>query len=540
MKKQSIILSLVLLIISVIYFVLGYTQLIVRETRPDIGNKTSLGLIGWYAYDFRVYLSAVTLGKHNYLFFRNPFSIEDFKSLPFYLYYSTLGFITKPFALESHVVYHIAKIISYIAFIAAPLFLSWVIVKKYTLAVISTILTITAAPPRQRLFLGQDSAIFGWWDDWLQASERLHQRPHYVLSQAGLVASIGLFFFSHKQKSPALFILTTIVSIITVILVPHSILPFWAIVTLHTVLLLFKVIKNHNRDTLITILVNLCILLPGIITVLYMRQAAINDVVWNLYKSWEIDFWKKDPYFFYNWYVSFYSLLIPSSLFLLIHYKKILNSKIQYLVLWILFPLLCIPFLEILGIAQIRLIHFSIHIPLAIITVWGVSQTRLLKKTFIWVLLIFLYTFSLTPTIAHQYRVINKAKNEMTHYNLIYVTPTYIDVLEYAKKNFRFDTKILSGETLANLLPGYAPVRTFFGHHTQIINGKVKFEELLQFYSGNSESFALQMIQRYKFDYVIDDLETKWIRANTELPYTFLTKVFSNEHVTIYKVNLDP
>jgi hypothetical protein len=286
-------------------FVLGYTPQLARYTRQGAVNADSYLFHGWYAEDYRVYLSAIVLGQNGYTLFRNPFTNENLPPLPYYTYYIAFGWITGPFGVAPYYVYHLAKTVAILVFIIASYGLARVFFSSKTPAIVATILglIVTTVP---NLFYNQQiaSSFTSWWVDWLQALSRLHQRPHYVLAEGLLIAAIALYFQATKSKRLWLGWIAAICAALSAFTVPHAVLPFLAIVGFDCLIITFT-----ERKGLLKAIAILFWVVPTVATILFMRAVALSDPVWLTYKDWEVNFWNKDWLFVYHYYVSFLPLL---------------------------------------------------------------------------------------------------------------------------------------------------------------------------------------------------------------------------------------
>lgn len=528
-KSQKIV-TLLLILVSVLFLLLGYTPQIARETRPDLGERSTLWLHGWFAEDFRVYLSAITLGKNNHLLFRNPYTTERLPPLPYYLYYSSFGFLTKFINIQPHIVYHLTKIIAIFVFILSTLVLAFVVFQNKKTAVITTIISIIITTPPQIFYNQFIAESFPWWQDWLESVQRLHQRPHYVLSEGLLILGIAFFVYGYKKNKTFASWLSSICAGLCVLMVPHSGLPYiFCVFTITSLLSItsFQYIKYY------------ALLILPIGTLLFLRKMALLDPVWLSYKDWEVNFWNQDNYFLYHWYVSHIALVLPSIIFLFLFAKKIIkNDSILLIIAWIIFPIIMYPLSNILEIGKARLLHFSIHIPLSIFVVWGWNQLihRTSYKKTISLIAVIVFLFININTINQIQRLWNKAMKEMTGYKLIYLPNKYYEGIQAVKKYTFMNAGILSGEVMGNFMPGYAPVISYLGHPTQALRWNEKLQHTRLFYSGQNEQDAYNFLKKSNVHYVVDDPETIELHSN-KLNYSFLELVWENDLIRLYKVN---
>lgn len=530
------------LVLSGFLLVGGYLPQMARYSRPDAVGKDNMWFAGWFAEDYRVYLSAITLGQNGYLLFRNPFTTEKLAALPYYSYYTVLGLLTGPFQIWPPYVYHIAKVLAITVFIGSSYFLATVVLRGKQSALLATAIGLIATT-QPDFFYNQTiaSSFTPWWKDWLEAISRLHQRPHYLLSEALLIFAVALFIKTRRSNTPLLFWACAMVAALATFMVPHAALPFLIIATLNSVI---GLLANQHSTFGIRVshfIASLFLCVPTIAVILFMRSVALADPVWLAYKDWEVNFWNQDWQFLYHYYISYWPLIIVSffGLFTLVRNR---NQERFLIVVWVLTPAIISIFATMMDMSRARLLLASIHVPLSIMAVIGLTaiQKRLNSRIVPAIICCVFFLYSFIMTGFQMNNLWQRAMAESTYFSLIYVPQEFKEGITAIHKTVPKDAALASGTIMGNLIPGFAPVITFLGHPTQALQWDEKIAASRRFYSGTlEEKEALQWLIKNNISYVLDDPEMKTFHS-ADLPYSFLVPVWQNSVMKLYRVASDP
>jgi hypothetical protein len=257
--------------------------------------------------------------------------------------------------------------------------------------------------------------------------------------------------------------------------------------------------------------------------------------LWQKSRTWEINFWNRDSLFFYHYYVSFLFLIpfaIPAALKAIRTYDK---ERISIIV-WAVFPLLLLPFLEILGMGKSRLLQTVIHIPLTMLAVSTLSDIILHKRirTFITISLLALmlvYSGIRMHTYVQQSRTY--ILNEPYDWRY-YIPTTYYEATQWMKGNIPQNSYMMAREDIANWIVSFAPVIVYAGDQTHGYNWDRDLTSINNFYALNmSHEDAKTFLTSKKISYVVDEQYQGQFSLDS---YPFLTPLWKNEQIKIYTV----
>jgi hypothetical protein len=113
-----------------------------------------------------------------------------------------------------------------------------------------------------------------------------------------------------------------------------------------------------------------------------------------------------------------------------------------------------------------------------------------------------------------------------------------LEALKFLNKDARDFPIVLSGPEIGLIMPGFAPVRAFVGHFTQTTNLQERMGFVNQFYSPTAtDEFRSRLLASFEFGYVWWGRDEDVLGGARPNDSAYLTRVFDQNGVTIYRVN---
>ncbi len=499
-----------------------------------------LSHIDWI-HDYYAYLAVITQGKAGFWLNRPAFTTESISPGIYYIFYIFIGKFAAIFNLEPQIAYHLARVISVELFFAFLFLLSNLLTdkKKALLAFIFSLLA-TASPIVWIVKMTKPfpPPTIHWWTD-LDAFTRLNSVPHHIFGQAMLLLSLSLlFYFFRSKKLSALFACLFIIFIGGII--------FPAVITTIVIALpmayFFQTIKNYlikkKSGDFKTITLGLtAIIFFSLLSFIIIKLQENRGFPWNIWIRKEIDRWNfAEPYFDFCLILIFIALFffcLPA----IISIFKSGTFKDFFILFWALQPFLILPFANILHIPKIRLVQSAPFVPLGLLIADSYYLTLkrisacLYRKVFITIFL----TLNLTTSIWLLFWKINLAKNN-SWYDHMYLNQSVYSAIKFVQQSVPKNSKILTNMKMGQILPGFAPVVSYYGHQNQTMDLELKEKKVKEFYSGgNDTQESALFLKSNKISFVYFGEDEKKLTLNPPR-YHFLKPVYNQDDILIYQV----
>lgn len=474
------------------------------------------GQASWFdPWDINVYVSAVKSGQHRGFFLENLYDSTSNKAIFYYPVYTTLGLLFPQ--LNPFLLFHLLSIVTSIVFISTlTLLVSRFFQKK--LVVFLTVLSIVVAGGLGWLVFPNIESL----DTHMTSVSFLSalQRPHEAIALSAYITFLFAFYFSIKTKSNQWRTIAILSLILTLIFYPYYFLSF--ILICMTYYFLSKKADKGNLFFLILLA------FVGFLTV----AAMYYDLSLNSSFSGVSGQTLTKP--------TIISLLLAYSVLLIPYLQKLfkirrLSQFKLYLIIWITFNLL----LSFLPLGFSRFYLRGTYLPLVIIAVTSLDTwsrknfTKQYPKVFI-IFLAYLTAFlSITSLRIFSARVTEIHKEN----DWYYLSRENYELLEIMKRELPAQSSILSEYYLGNFIPAYTNHQVYFGHLFQTPNADKRKILLTQFFQESiEEEQAVEFLQEAEIDYVIYGSREKELNnLKNELSYSFLSEVYSNQEVILYK-----
>jgi hypothetical protein len=300
--------------------------------------------------------------------------------------------------------------------------------------------------------------------------------------------------------------------------------------------------KNEYSNEFMKKMIALTIIaLPSLISFIYMFHAFTGQE-WAIVKDWE-----KRTNFYINpveYILSFGPLLILSIPGFILFLKKNNTLFISMITCFALTILLLFysPITQILGLTNFRFFGIPLYIFFSAATAkFVLTILRVFSKNKATVLLIILLVLFIHAPLYilmnfENYRKPILIQEGFNRYN--YPLKTTYNGLLWLKENTNQDDVVFSNGYIGNLIPGVSGNTVVLGHQVSTINYWDKdhtFYDFIQQIDLPEES-AIRYLKKYQIKYVL--IEYTESNINRVDNYKFMTKVFDNIAVKIYKVNL--
>lgn len=524
--------------ISILTFlvILTFIPLKTRIQKSD-NSRTDVLLHGGFEPDYSVYLATITMGQTGHFYYRNYYSPTETKPLPIHSWYWITGALTGPFHMWPPYAYHLARVLTVLLFGFAFYLLCRTLFSQawqITLA----ILVVYLMPIMPKNFYHLEYLPLGqWWNSWLEPTRRIDPPPHHLFAEACLLFALTFYFHWKKKKSLVAFALCIVALCVVVVTLPHTLFPFLCILSFDILIQIITSIRKRNFKSSIRNLIGPFGLIVLCLVTLKMLSIVLSDPLWIQNQQWEIWYWGREVYFYYDLYMAYLPLLLISIPALLYGLRKGKNNRLL-LAIWVITPILFSPFLTRLGIGSGRLIGTAIHIPLSLLTTLTISdfiKAKILKPI---VVVIFMCVFTLFSIYAEvnntQVRVRNIQTESISNW-LYYLPRSVYDGAIWVKDNLPPDSIVMTPESLGNIVVSFAPVIVYEGDQTHGINWDLDETNVYFFYQRKmTEQDAYKLLLNKKIDYVID-LFT-FGQKNPVSTYTFLTPLWKNSALEVYRV----
>ena len=273
-----------------------------------------------------------------------------------------------------------------------------------------------------------------------------------------------------------------------------------------------------------------------------------------IYYFWTLqNFWVRKAHFLQNITLTpsllmvllGYGFLIPFTLIGIFYIlkKKEKNKKDIFLLSWVFTQSLLIysplPF-------QRRLTE-GLQIALAILTVFGLfylkdwlKEKPIFQKYFKEVFsnkIFLIYLFFILFFLSNFTIIANDLSLYLKNYDGMYLKKEAQEAMFWIRENTEEESIILSSLETGNLIPAFSLRQVYLGHLHGTAQAKEKLAQLERFFQEGNDDRKLAFFKENKIDYLFfGPEERKLVQFNPE-EKNYLEKVFSNNEVTIYKIN---
>ncbi len=542
-QKSRNIWEAIIVSLTIGVFTMANSLQMILEWRKNTPDQVFHAIAHSYP-DYFLYLSHVAQGAAGKLFFTDhQFTNETLAPTSIYWFYSLLGFVANIFGISPVWIYNLSLL-----FLSAMVMLLWYLFCRLLYPTnrmyrLFTFLVIVSASPfiniEKLLTVGVVEFPQYLWFSSAPAFNRLGGVPHQILQTILLL--MVLFEFSKKNKS-------------LLILMALSFLATYAHPLQMALLLVsagsFEMLTMW-KDKIIDIKRLIPVLVCGLVSlaVSMLINHEFTTPIYTVAKQWEMLQYSPTGLFFWVSVIGPSIILIPFGIWPFIKKSDPLNT-IYLIYATLCFALYNSPIPKIMGIVPQRFLHPASYALLPIIAVsgffainhalskMGKSQKifRFLSAGFFILATIFYLVFTIPADIAQITLRINDPN--LAFAALLNHTPIGVikglQTIKTMKPNTKLNV-IIPEENLGIdlLIPLYTGYKSFLGQSIHTLYPEVKNNLRKQFFSETmTEKEALQFLTNHSIGVIIT-------APNSPLSkhYSFLTKTFSNNSLTIYTVS---
>lgn len=493
--------------------------------------------------DYYGYLAFTQQGMSGYWLRYHPYITGPVVRGIFHEYYTLAGKVAWLLHVPSYIGYHLVRLgVVEIFLVSSYVLASYALGRRYALwgALFALLGTFAPAPWfYQKIVKEWYPYSYPFWESF-EAIERLNTISHQMFGQAMMVLYAILLYRFFRSKRVTHAILASISCIIGGVFFP-PLLPALLFSTVGAYGLFFiqRLIIGHTvfkdkRLILGMVLLGVCMAA----TVGFLRLQETQGFGFSITRSWELQRWDTElsfPYAMKFLFGILPLLALPAAL------RALHKGKIEdiFLALWAYFPYLIYPVSTLLGVPKIRLLHAAPYVSFGILAAQTVFMlTPKWKKGILQIFLCILFFVpAVQVLVVHLHARIETVlyfikTGDQSHFHL---STSEVSALDFIAKHIPKESMILSQFRMGNVIPAFAPTRSFLGYTLTDGEDKKSFADFF-FSQSVPDSDALGGLQSNDIQYIYYGIDEKK-SLEKPLQYSFLTSIFSNENVEIYKAN---
>lgn len=536
LKHYAEIIAVIVILVSI-----GMSQTIV----PQLFAPKDRVFAGFHGYspDFVGYVSYIKQGMYGHysMSFRS-FPPEQPAS-PIHFEYIAAGMLFGPLGLEAPVIYHLLRVIlgSLLIFMTYRLYLA--LFRNHHTAILTTLLAYVTSAVSWVVRSADGWRLIGinYFPFSVSVAQRATDRPHYLL---GGIIFLWIFtaIVNRRVKKPPYIAIAIASSLLMIVHVASGLI--LALITLFLMLWsqTGKDSAEHKRQDLILSLTILSGSAAAAFISWYFVQvySKVSDIFLDKYiYAVPMTFWP-----FFKEVVSFgptFWIGIPALIAGALVMRTGHRDERLLLCAWALIQFsLFFVFYRAFRVDPIRFTQSLYYIPIAYGTVWGLHE--LAKRWGRWLFMtgIALVLLLTIPTyVSNAFADLHAMTDYQSFSPFGFPTKGQYDAYKYLDQHTPIESTVLGDYEAANMILLYSHNRVIGNDQGWTPEGgaMMRADERL-FYSGRlTPSDALAYLKKNAISYVYDGYTERYYGGNLSL-YPFLTKVYENPEVTIYRVKI--
>lgn len=488
-----------------------------------------------YLMDYSLYIYDIKSGQEGRLLWTNAFSEEYYPPYILQPHYPIMGMLSIPFKINPFQVYMLAKLIMYAALLAGVYLLIDRVINNQSTKILSFVLFLSATSIWQIDMVNgiprntDPTTYSNWFNIFLKLTMI---PPHHLIAVLLLITIImRISIFTSNKRSYAitallgfvlgfihpyvantmLFMIMTQISLQTLIKRKFD---WFMIMHVFVVgLFTFPVISYHGWH-LVTIMKEEAHILGTVVAVKPIVDAisyikALGPLFFlGLFPLFSITFWK--------------------------------SPILRMFAIWAYLPIILfyLPLILPIPTGQLRLFQVYQHIPLAVLSAWGIERlTRLIKAPeyfLVSIVIVASIVYAIPPYILeYQYHT-------SPYQPYFYLAKLYRlgePMFQFLNDNTQPQSVVMASEHVSRMIPGKTHNHVILGHNNRRLEEKKA--EIEKFFQGQIPLKDLSdFFTRYKTSYVIFGLDNT---PYYQLPYSkspVLKPIYEQNGITITKVIL--
>lgn len=500
-----------------------------------------------YTYDYNVYLSKIRQGMEGRWtvadkYDNRPQQKGVFLQMPYLL----SGKIGGLFNFSPVLIFHLMRTVFSCFWVSTIIFINIYFLKKPVYYTLGIILSLLASSFPVITKMGGQFWIahhLEWWYE-MDVLRRVSYLPHYTLNYITIAFLSVLMTIYSQTKNKKYFFLINLILFLAFFIHPSGGVIFlvsW---------LLFNLVKlfwSKNKDIITFIKEAVILNVVALIPILYIRLITTTYPWKSL-----IDFDKNNRllFSFKEYLLALGPVVITGFLgvFLVLKRKR---ADLLSLATWIMAAFSCLIIFKFIPYqSELRFIQTANHIPLAILTIYFLSEMiKTYKNTVIKIILYgyisLIIIFGLVQTI---YSIKDQtlfiyhkavATLPLVPYpsQVMYPLTDFYNALKWLEKNTDRKEVVLSEITAGNYIPAYSGNFVYFGHFGETPHHQQRWQNIKLFFSGNlTGKDASDFLIKENISYIFYGPQEKEYNQIDISRYNFLKPVFQTPMVIIYKV----
>ncbi|MFZ5534793.1 MAG: hypothetical protein ACOY3M_01425 [Patescibacteria group bacterium] len=523
--------------------------------KADLHNNREFELVHNFPTDYNFYLSRIREGLEGRWTVVERYTAEPHDGSfihAFYLLLGRVGAWVRVPVWRAGDVYHIARLVlsgtllviivalcrqafgkktfpwQIAAFLAAVTASSW---PKLTAVVGGSIVPATL----ENIAAWRFGGYMAWWSV-MDSLQRMSFIPHLVAGQAMMGVLIMAVTRKAWLKKTSLLLLTGILAFGLGMIFPPGLLFIYAVMGWYFVL------AGEDRKSLLVPYG--AIVLMSVPSLLYL---ALMTSIYPWKRLAEVDIIRPLP-FDYLEYVRALGPVFPLGIMGLIAALLMWQTALLPLIAWVLaWGTLLLVFNYIPQQSPLRFSEMIPHVPLGILTVFLFSIPKGIGKKLSVIILVLL----IGTGLFHMYSSLLWQKDFVDHKiratlplvptgsYVMYPLKDFVSAIRYLAEVTGGKGVILSETTAGNYIPVISGNTVYLGHdNTVAFEGKK--EKVKEFFSGRmTDVTAREWLRMTSASYVFYGPQEREDNAGKSLSYPFLSEVYKNSMVTVYRVEYD-
>lgn len=530
---------------------LNLTPLITHILHSPSGR--TFAMVHNNAQDFFFYQALMNQGANGAVLISDPYTTEPHQPSVIFSYFAWMGKLGKLLGLPYVFAYHGTRILFGIAFLLASFCL--ILYFRIPHPRLAYAFFLFAAPLMHKVSDGQkitDLPYMYWWTG-IDPIRRVAYLPHHMFGSFLLVLSLILIVRYLSESQTNTIIWTTLLTVPLAFVHPPSLFIILLVLPPAIIAYLICSYVGGKKKSLVIPSQYLYLLgywVIGLLVLFLMVSQTNRGFPWSQYLTWE----KGQQFPLDKELVGAFGILFPLSVIGIV--RAVLSRRFSWILTasWLAIPLILIPFAPILQISNIRLIQGAPFLPLAILSVLGITllseciQSGTIGKKCAVLFSKHRHTFqiqhlimivTLTIFILFSYPALSfSLKDQIREYwpifGNIYLDNRLYNAFAFINDNFPQKTVTLSTFYTGNYLPAFTHTTSFIGHFGYTYNVDGKQPDVYKFFQGKmKEEEVKEYVLNNKIDLVVQGPEEKPI-YNSYLYPQVLKTVYDREEMTLY------
>jgi hypothetical protein len=550
--------TLIILAIVFVAFSFFPSAYEIYESRK-IPNYREFVLEHNYMFDYNFYLSRILEGQEGRLlvvekYYNKPHSGSLFQIL--YLYLGKIGGLLK---LTPDWVYHISRLVfGFLLLLITGLWMRTLL--RGWWSIVAFLFSVTAGSWPIPMIIGghwRSATYMGWWSV-IDSLQRITFIPHILVGQIAAILFIWRFTQGIPKIPYGVFV-WGLIGCVAGIIFPPALFVVGATLFIVSILEVIDLVRSGQRVQVKRWAMNSVI--PRVLFLILSAPSLIYTSLMFHIQPWKalslFDILHRIP-LPYREYALALGIMLPLGVLGLIVAFIGREKRLYPAVAWVIsIFLLCLVFERVPQQSPLRFTEGAIHVPLGILAgyvffrIWNIHGFGITLKRVIHVGIGALFTGTVVMGIVVMVSMIGwltdqvQWKREGTWVvpigaQVVYPLKTFMDGIRFIRDTVPKDQTVLSFVTAGNFIPAYAGNFVYIGH-ANTPDEDTKESEVAKFFSKSlTEEGARKLLSREHISYIFFGPQERDIAkgVNLETLYPYVTPVYTNPNVTIYKTVL--